>query len=214
MAKKVIDIYIVYEIIKRLSTPFTDTEAFNLGLIDDKGILQKRRRDMTPQERQELTLFDLMIINIKKYLAKLPGGDSKLRNFATALFLIKEDINHGAVEIDDIVSLVEEITTEKTFAELNEETTVSIGGGAMDNTVQPKTSKFGKCQVYHVSGDTFNNCKRVKGRYEKFMKTVGTGPLHDSIQDYARNNPAKSIMLHDERMGTYTMLKLGSKETW
>lgn len=176
---------------------------------------------MDPSEKKALTLFDVMIINIKKQLAKLPGGDSKIRNFATALWLLKEDIDLGLVEQSDIEVLAEEVGGEKEFDVLAEEIANSIGGGAIDNTVvavkpkdQPKTSKFGKCRVYHVSEDTFCAHKRTKGRYERFMKHIGPGPVHDDIRDYARKNPSESIMIHSEKLGAYAVLKLGSKGAW
>lgn len=220
MPRKVVDAIIVMEFIRRLSTPFTETSAFKAGLIDKNGKIQKRRREMTKSEKRKLTHFDILVFNLKKLLAKLPGGDSKIRNFATALFLLKEEAEKGMVSSSDIQHLAEEIGTYDpiNLDTLEENIAVSIGAGAMDNTVhtspQPKTSKFGKCQVYHVSGETFSKCRKAKGRYERFMKYVGEGPVHDSIKDYAKKNPGKSIMLHDETLGTYTVLKLGSKESW
>ena len=32
-----VDIFLVYQFIKRLATPFNETKAFELGLIDEKG---------------------------------------------------------------------------------------------------------------------------------------------------------------------------------
>ena len=32
-----VDLFLVYQFVKRLSTPFEDTKAFELGLIDEKG---------------------------------------------------------------------------------------------------------------------------------------------------------------------------------
>lgn len=217
MPKKIVDTYIVYQIIKRLSTPFEETDAFKLGLIDDSGNILKKRREMSREEKEVMSHFDIMIFNLKRYLAKLPGGDSKFRNFATALFLLKEDVDFCLADTADVIHLAEEIVSEKDFQELKEDIANSIGGGSMDNTVKPaplKTSKFGKCQVYHVSSDTFSKCRHAKGRYERFMKVVGEGPVHDSIRDYAKSNPGKSIMLHDEKLGAYTVLKMGSKERW
>lgn len=218
MPRKFVDTYIVYQIIKRLSTPFTETDAYKNGLIDENGNILKKRREMTSDEKNMMTHFDIMIFNLKRYLAKLPGGDSKFRNFATALFLLKEDIDEGLVEFEDLTFLAEEVEdAPMEYSELHEEIANSIGSGAIDNKAKPmplKTSKFGKCQVFHVSSDTFSKCRHAKGRYERFMKVMGEGPVHDSICDYAKNNPGKSIMLHDEKLGAYTVLKLGSKERW
>ena len=34
---QVVDLYMVYQFVKRLATPFKETKAFELGLIDEKG---------------------------------------------------------------------------------------------------------------------------------------------------------------------------------
>lgn len=190
-------------------------------MIDENGAILKKRRDMDQSEKKSLTLFDVMIFNIKKQLAKLPGGDSKIRNFATALWLLKEDIDLGFVDQNDVFVLAEEVSAEKEFSELTEEIANSIGGGAMDNTVvavkpkdQPKTSQFGKCRVYHVSEQAFCSHRRTKGRYERFMKHIGPGPVHDDIREYAKKHPTESILIHNETMGAYAVLKLGSKGAW
>lgn len=216
MPKRVIDIYVVYQIIKRLATPFTDMEAYDLGLIDKNGNFQKKRREMTREEKRSLTQFDVMIVNIKRLLSKLPGGDSKLRNFATALWLLKEDIErNAAITASDVEILVENIEEEgemkKPFKQfMSENIANSIGGGAIDNT-DLKISNVGKCRVYDVSTKTFMNCRNAKKRYERFMKYVGDGPVSDDIRTYAKKNPGASIMLRDQQTGAHTFLKLGSK---
>ena len=32
-----VDLFLVYQFVKRLSTPFEETKAYDLGLIDEKG---------------------------------------------------------------------------------------------------------------------------------------------------------------------------------
>ena len=49
MASPIIDIYLVYEFIKRLVTPFDKTKAFSLGLIDADG--KNIRNAITSQEK-------------------------------------------------------------------------------------------------------------------------------------------------------------------
>ena len=44
-------------------------------------------------QRQAFGIFDLMILNLKKVLAKVPGGSTRFASYAAALFLIKE-YNH------------------------------------------------------------------------------------------------------------------------
>ena len=86
------NVYFAYQFIKKLVTPFSSTEAFRLGIIDEKGkILKKRSSLRTREEREAYTLSDTLIFNLKKILAKVPGGSTKFATFAAALFLLKEE---------------------------------------------------------------------------------------------------------------------------
>ena len=85
------NIYFVYQFLKKLVTPFEKTKAFELGIIDEKGKILKRRRDLkTDDEKDAYTLSDTLIWNLKKLLGKIPGGKSRIASYGAALFLIKE----------------------------------------------------------------------------------------------------------------------------
>ena len=87
----VVDLFLVYQFVRRLATPFEKWDAYKLGIIDEKGnVLRKRKTLKTKKEEQAWGLYDIMLANIKKLLAKVPGGGSKLASYAAALFLIRE----------------------------------------------------------------------------------------------------------------------------
>ena len=87
----VVDLFLVYQFIRRLATPFNKWKAYDLGIIDEKGKVLIKRKDFTKKAQSEAWgIFDIMIANLKKLLAKVPGGSSKLASYAAALFLIKE----------------------------------------------------------------------------------------------------------------------------
>jgi hypothetical protein len=87
----VVDLFLVYSFIRKLVTPFDKWPAYEQGIIDDKGkILIKRKNFLKKAQRDAFGIFDLMILNLKKILAKVPGGQSKLASYAAALFLIRE----------------------------------------------------------------------------------------------------------------------------
>ena len=95
------NIYFVYQFLKKLVTPFEKTEAFKLGIIDEKGKILKRRRDLeTDDEKSAYNLSDTLVWNLKKILGKIPLGKSKLASYAAALWLIKEQDN-GKVLVDE-----------------------------------------------------------------------------------------------------------------
>jgi hypothetical protein len=102
MTNKVVDAYLIYQFLKRLTTPFEDTEAFKLGIIDEKGKVLKKRSTLTPQEAQEWGYFDVMVNNMKKLLAKVPGGRSKMGLYAASALLFKEHKNLENKSDEDI----------------------------------------------------------------------------------------------------------------
>jgi hypothetical protein len=87
----VVDLFLVYSFIRKLVTPFDKWEGYKLGIIDEKGNILIKRKDFTKKsQRDAFGIFDLMILNIKKLLAKVPGGQTRLASYAAALFLIRE----------------------------------------------------------------------------------------------------------------------------
>ena len=87
----IVDLFLVYSFIKRLATPFSEWPAFKLGIIDANGNLLKKKKDLgTVEERAAFGVYDLMILKLKKLLAKVPGGQSRIASYAAALWLIKE----------------------------------------------------------------------------------------------------------------------------
>lgn len=87
----IVDLFLVYQFIRRLATPFKDWEAYKLGIIDENGNILKKRKELTTiRERNAFGVFDVMILNLKKLLAKVPGGSSRLASYAAALYLIRE----------------------------------------------------------------------------------------------------------------------------
>ena len=94
MASTAIDAFITFRFLKLLVTPFNKTEAFKMGIIDERGkVLKKYRTLERIAERQAYTILHRLVFNIKKLIEKLPGGKSRLATYAAALFLIKEHIN-------------------------------------------------------------------------------------------------------------------------
>ena len=88
---RAIDSLIVFRFLKLLVTPFEDTKAYELGIIDERGKnLRKASKLNTAEERESYTILHRLVFNIKKLIEKVPGGKTKLGSYAAALFLIKE----------------------------------------------------------------------------------------------------------------------------
>ncbi len=87
----VVDLFMLYQFLKRLVSPFEKWEAYKLGIIDaDGNVLKKRRNLGTADERKAWGYFDILAANLKKLLAQLPGGSSKIASYAAALLLLRE----------------------------------------------------------------------------------------------------------------------------
>ena len=86
----VFDTFMLYNFLSRLVQPFEKTDAFKLGIIDKEGkILKKRSEFKTDAERNALTMFDLLVFNLKKLLGKIPFGKTVIASYVAALWLIK-----------------------------------------------------------------------------------------------------------------------------
>ena len=59
---QVVDLYMVYQFVKRLATPFKETKAFELGLIDEKG--KRLKKASTRDEKNAMTYYDRLIFNL------------------------------------------------------------------------------------------------------------------------------------------------------
>jgi len=100
---RVIDAVIAYRVIKLLVTPFNKTKAFELGIIDDKGkVLIKSRNIETAEQRKAYTLLIRFVFNLKKLLAKVGVRGPIGTAAAAALAFFKEQ--HGEnLEVEKVV---------------------------------------------------------------------------------------------------------------
>ena len=89
---RVIDALVAYRVLKLLVTPFNRTEAFKLGIIDEKGkVLKKSRQIHDPKERNAYTLLIRFVFNLKKMLAKIGIRGPLGSSIAAALAFFKEE---------------------------------------------------------------------------------------------------------------------------
>ena len=69
---RILDAVIAYRILKLLVTPFNKTQAYKLGIIDDKGkVLIKSKQITTQQQRKAYTLLIRFVFNLKRLLGKV-----------------------------------------------------------------------------------------------------------------------------------------------
>jgi len=96
------DLVYTFRFLKLLVTPFEKTNAFKLGLIDDQG--KKLRKPETTEEKSAYNPFHRIVFNIKKLIAKAPGGSTRIASYASALFLIKEKYDISDKNLSKMIS--------------------------------------------------------------------------------------------------------------
>lgn len=208
-----VDLYIVYRILRQLTLPFDQWPAYKQGVIDAEGnILKKSSNRLTQAEQESLTVFDTLIMNLKKTIMKLPMGKTKLASYAAALFLIKEDRD---LTPDNVNEKFEQYMRGR---DLNEEIANTVGSGNIAGTTgdPPKGSKtimrrFANNDVFVVDQERYMKSRMGKRKFLKYETYVGNDEVGDSIRQYGRKNPNKPIILQCEKTGAMCFLRYGKK---
>jgi hypothetical protein len=76
---------LLWELIK----PFEKYEAYKLGILDRHGNLIRSPR--TVAERNSYDALTRIAVNLKRLLAKVPGGESQIASLLAAMYLWRED---------------------------------------------------------------------------------------------------------------------------
>ena len=94
---RAIDLFVTYRFLRLLTTPFKDTDAFKLGIIDEKGNRIRKPKSTKPavelatsELKNSYTILHKLVFNIKKLFNKVPGLRTKVGTYAAALFLLKD----------------------------------------------------------------------------------------------------------------------------
>lgn len=157
------DLLTLYNFLRRLTTPFTEFYAYELGLIDDEGTVLKKRSQMTSKEKEALTRFDVLILNLKKLLAKVPGGNTRIGTFTAALLLLKEDeVLNGEMLLEEY-----EIFERSSLAEMVT-TAVSAGTSGDPRTRPSDMTMFRRKKKENMNIVEYISKKNKKKRYDNF----------------------------------------------
>ena len=103
----VVDTVVAYKFIRLLSTPWKNTDAFKLGIIDEKGNRIKLPKSTKPavelstsELKNAYTILHKLVFNIKKIFNKVPGLRTKVGTYAAALFLLKDTFKESVDDPD------------------------------------------------------------------------------------------------------------------
>ena len=96
---RVIDAVIAYRVLKLLVTPFNKTQAFKMGIIDDKGKVLIKSKDFLktfssqelPKARKAYTMLIRFVFNLKRLLSKVGIRGPLSTAAAAAIAFFKEE---------------------------------------------------------------------------------------------------------------------------
>jgi hypothetical protein len=150
---RAIDLFVTYRFLKLLTTPFENTDAFKLGIIDEKGNrirLPKSTKPAVELSTSELqsayTILHKLIFNIKKLFNKIPGLRTTVGTYAAALFLLKDTFKESVDDPDMF---------EKEFVKFLKENNIE-----MDDEISEEVIGFGEVLPkgeYVLINDIINN---------------------------------------------------------
>ena len=130
---RAIDLFVTYRFLKLLTTPFSKTDAYKYGIIDDNGNrIRKKNSDevavdlTTSQLKNSYTILHKLVFNIKKIFAKVPGLRTKVGTYAAALFLLKDTFKESVDDPD---------VFEKEFVKFLKENNVELDGEISEEVV-------------------------------------------------------------------------------
>ena len=112
---RLVDSVIAYRILRMLTTPFEETDAYKLGIIDNRGKeLKKMSQLHTADELNAYSILHRMVFRIKRIIEKVPVDNKKLVTFAAALSLVKENYQNNCEPIDLELQYLNRLNTDLT----------------------------------------------------------------------------------------------------
>jgi hypothetical protein len=156
MANRIVDLLITYRIVKLISTPWEQQEAFKFGIIDKNGnVLKKSNKLNTEAEKDSYTILHRFVFNLKRILQKV-GMGSSLSSFAVALaFILKEDkelLKHKSLIESTVVSYLKQINVYDKL--LNEVRVIK------ENKEEPFITCFG-IDIYEKDGELISEYENI-----------------------------------------------------
>jgi hypothetical protein len=140
---KIVDNVIAFRVLYLLVTPFEKSDAYKLGIVDKEGNQLKKMKDLkTQDEKDAYNYLTKLVFNLKKLIAKVPGGSTQFASLVAAYWLVKEsngvktsineeEFNKVLSALQSGVTFVEEeIEIEQFIAMMEDGGIANVTGGA------------------------------------------------------------------------------------
>jgi|TARA_B110000977_G_scaffold7347_2_gene10119 hypothetical protein len=171
LLKTAADLVYTIRFLKLLVTPIEKTDAFKKGIIDIDGKKRKEFNTNSTDDREayrsHYTPFHRLVFNLKKIMAKAPGGSSVIARYGAALALIKE---HGQL-------------TDYRIMQIHEETGIDILDCLAEDSqwfvIEDKQLSPG---IYRIKHDTMNAmCEEVVHKDDKIRVDEDAIPVDEIL---------------------------------
>lgn len=171
LLKTAADLVYTIRFLKLLVTPIEKTDAYKKGIIDIDG---KKRKEFNTNStddrdayRSHYTPFHRLVFNLKKIMAKAPGGSSVVARYGAALALIKE---HGQL-------------TDYRIMQIHEETGIDILDCLAEDSqwfvIEDKQLSPG---IYRIKHDTMNSlCVECVNKDDKIRVDEDAFPVDEIL---------------------------------
>lgn len=182
-----VDSIIAYRILKLLVTPFEETDAFNLGIIDQKGKeLKKMSQLNTVTEKDAYTVLHRLVFRLKKIVEKVPLENKKLLSFAAAVSLIREHYqnNYEPINLEEqyIDRLYTDLTAELLLVEEFQDSTMTFRQFLED---APANASSGG-GVAGFTPDTVGVSKKAQKRHITILRRDGVQNVSQSKRNVSK----------------------------
>ena len=235
MSGTVVDLFLVYQFIKRLTTPFVTTKAYTLGLIDKNG--KTLRSAKTAEEKDAFGYYDRIIFNLKRLIEKIPGGKTRIATYAAAILLLREERGDNILDnrllenvLREHIHMLPDISMNSILEAISEDGAPanSAGGGhvagiGVGPKGEPGVSRaamirrrspvyFAGNRVFEVDNTTFHkNGPNVKKPHVRYSKYIDEDNYGEEVREYARMNPHSAVLVRNETTGEMRFLRYGKK---
>jgi len=209
---KLVDNLIALRMLRLFTVKYEETDAYRLGIINDKGEQLIKMRDFVRREQeQSYTLLHRLVFRLRGLLEKVPFVKSRLANYAAALLLVREKIVNEEEfwETDEV--LLEKLNAaeyrpgfylaEQQIKRAWEDAAANATGPAVAGTGEDSDTvvvkkKKRKTAVFKVTPEVFRRFAKGKRKYERWSKYLNTeDEAEASIYSFAKKNPDGMIIL-------------------
>lgn len=140
LLSRVTDVYYTFRFLRALVTPWKETEAFKLGIINADGKPLKKVADLkTGAEKDAYSMFFRLVFNIKRLINLAPGGKSKLASYVAALYLLKENTGMSDASMKWVIEHLDGVSVDMSLNEnswfLNSKGQLNPGSYMLRNSV-------------------------------------------------------------------------------